>query len=321
MKTKMFWLVPLMVTVICLQSSYATKWRVNNSGVPADFASMQAANDATLVLAGDTVYLESSSVSYGALTTSKKLIVIGPGYFLGENDSTQANVAPAMIGICTFNPGADGSVYMGVSFVDIMYVNASNILLKRVSASTIYITNNASNIMITGSFIYSLYIYSGSQNIIITNNIFSSTQLYGYAINMNSGSSGTITNNIFQTNMTVFDCIFRNNIATGVGSPYNAFTEANSTVQNNIGADLQFPTGSGNQQNVIMTDVFLLTGSTDGRWRLKSGSPAIGAGFGGVDCGAYGGGTPYMLSGLPNVPAIWLLDVNGLNVTVKAKSH
>ena len=52
-----------------------------------------------------------------------------------------------------------------------------------------------------------------------------------------------------------------------------------------------------------MTTVFKYTGSTDGRYKLKAGSPAIGYGVGGVDCGIYGGPEPYVLSGMPTVPA------------------
>jgi hypothetical protein len=226
-----------------------------------------------------------------------------------------------MIGYCTLNTGSEGSVYMGVSFPGEIAINTSNILLKRVNAAPVHIGYNASNVMITGSYIFSINVNDGSQNIIITNNIFSDAQPLSYAIGMASSTSGTVTNNLFQTGQIVYNCIYRNNIATGVGAYYNGFSAVNCTVQNNIGAQNQYPSGSGNQQNVDMSTVFLLAGSTDGSWRLKPGSPAIGAGFGGVDCGPFGGGTPYVLSGMPNIPAIWLLDINGLNVTVKAKSH
>ena len=39
--------------------------------------------------------------------------------------------------------------------------------------------------------------------------------------------------------------------------------------------------------------------SDDAKWKLKAGSPAIGAGVSGVDCGVFGGVTPYVLSGVP----------------------
>ncbi|HNY02790.1 MAG TPA: hypothetical protein PKG48_09400, partial [Bacteroidales bacterium] len=92
----------------------------------------------------------------------------------------------------------------------------------------------------------------------------------------------------------------------------------------------QFPVGNGNQQNINMTDVFLGTNSTstDGQWQLAVGSPAIGAGNDGSDCGIFGGATPYVLSGLPSIPAIYEINMpsagtsaNGINVTVKAKTH
>ncbi|MCK4754754.1 MAG: right-handed parallel beta-helix repeat-containing protein, partial [Calditrichia bacterium] len=60
---------------------------------------------------------------------------------------------------------------------------------------------------------------------------------------------------------------------------------------------------------------------------LKNGSPAIGAGSGGTDCGAFGGLSPYILSGIPNLPHIYEADVpasasseSGLQVTIKVKS-
>ena len=47
--------------------------------------------------AGDTIYIESSPVPYGPLDMYKRLVVIGTGYFLSENDSTQANTEIASL--------------------------------------------------------------------------------------------------------------------------------------------------------------------------------------------------------------------------------
>ncbi len=90
----------------------------------------------------------------------------------------------------------------------------------------------------------------------------------------------------------------------------------------------QFGATNGNQQNVDMATVFIGTGSTDGKWQLKGGSPAIGTGTGGQDIGAFGGPSPYVLSGIPPIPTIY--DVvaptvgtqqSGLPVRIKAKSR
>ena len=89
-------------------------------------------------------------------------------------------------------------------------------------------------------------------------------------------------------------------------------------------------TENGNQSNVDMSTVFVGAGegSTDGQWQLAENSPAIGAGLGGVDLGAFGGPTPYVLSGLPSMPAIYFLNApisgstnSGLQVQLKAKGH
>ena len=60
---------------------------------------------------------------------------------------------------------------------------------------------------------------------------------------------------------------------------------------------------------------------------LKAGSPAIGGGVSGADCGAFGGPAPYVLSGVPNLPHIYEADVpasatsdSGLQVSIKVKS-
>jgi hypothetical protein len=73
-------------------------------------------------------------------------------------------------------------------------------------------------------------------------------------------------------------------------------------------------TGNGNQFGLNMNNVMQLTvspNSIDGRYRLATGSPAIGAGVGGVDCGAFGGSTPYRLSGIPAVPVITNMNATG----------
>jgi hypothetical protein len=71
-----------------------------------------------------------------------------------------------------------------------------------------------------------------------------------------------------------------------------------------------------------------LTGhTTDSQYQLKAGSPAIGAGLSGEDCGMFGGNTPYRLSGLPNIPSVYFLGApttsngNTLPVTISVKTN
>jgi hypothetical protein len=101
----------------------------------------------------------------------------------------------------------------------------------------------------------------------------------------------------------------------------------------NIGSSTQYPIdppGLNNQQNVIMDSVFVdYDLYIDKGYLLKPNSPARSAGANGGDCGVFGyqsGGIPYVLSGLPAIPAIYATEVesigsNSVSVTIKAKSH
>ena len=104
-----------------------------------------------------------------------------------------------------------------------------------------------------------------------------------------------------------------------------------NTINNNILA-YDGTNANGNQYNVNMANVFVDYNdtqgySTDGKWQLKTGSPAIGAGINGVDCGVFGGVNPYVLSGIPALPHIYEAAISGtaysnegLSCTIKVKS-
>jgi hypothetical protein len=65
------------------------------------------------------------------------------------------------------------------------------------------------------------------------------------------------------------------------------------------------PDGVGNIPVIaFINDVFLEGQVAESVWRLKPGSPAIGAGLNGVDMGMFGGARPYVLSGVPSLPRI-----------------
>ena len=81
-----------------------------------------------------------------------------------------------------------------------------------------------------------------------------------------------------------------------------------------------------------MSDVFAYTGAPDEIYKLKAGSPAIGAGYGStagnsIDCGIYSGSTPYVVAGQVNMPAIYYFsnqpigsNTDPIKVTVKVKA-
>jgi len=320
----------LIIAAFSILTANATVWRVNNNpGIDADFTNFTTAQN--MASANDTLYFEGSTVSYGNIAITKPLIIIGPGYFLTENPQTQANLNNATFGTITFNTGSSFSKIMGLVITGTITINVGNIeiIKNKLQDITFKSTTSFSNIYIGDNYVSSegaISNSSGSEiinNIVISNNFF-----YGYygGIGLPNNFYCVISNNIFNnSNINVFNSTLINNI-----QPSGAQTLNNNVYFNNIGNGTQFPNNNNNQQNVNMNNVFVgATGySTDGQWQLKAGSPAIGAGNDGTDCGIFGGLTPYVLSGMPSIPAIYEINmpasgnnVSGINVTVKAKSH
>ena len=54
-----------------------------------------------------------------------------------------------------------------------------------------------------------------------------------------------------------------------------------------------------------MSSVFLASGTSDGIWQIDPAGPAAGTGTFGIDIGMFGGITPYILSGIPEIPTIY----------------
>lgn len=305
----------------------STVHRVNSApGSSAPYSTVQAAHDAASQ--NDTLYLEASAFSYGSLTVTKKLVIIGTGYFLSQNPQTQAINSASVISYIYFNAGSSGSKITGCQ-VGYIVVAANDILINRN-----YITTNGSygiqnygaisNLIITQNYItnpyyqsyYVLYFSYAANNVLISNNY-----IFGYMSSTTEFNS-IVANNVINGYLYFYNTTYKNNIISGYFADYNC------SYSYNICDGTQMGNSNNNQQNVVWANIFVgATGnSTDGQWKLKSGSPALGAGEGGVDCGMYGGPYPYILSGMPNIPAIYYFNApsvpsNTINVSIKAKSH
>ena len=322
--------------------SNARIWRVNNNiGATADFNNLQ--NAINTVAAGDTLHLESSAISYGAISITKRLIIRGPGYLLNEtvsNPKTQYLKDPAYIQTLTLSPGSKGSVVEGISN-DYVYLNDSLLTYQRnyvgVSLS-LSSSKDVSGDTVRNNFIdASIYLSSGNyktKGLFLYNNIIRGQMSIHASLINNAG--GYVINNTFVGNSahTCSDFIFQNNIF--LNANFGIYKGSN-VFSNNISADANLPAGNGNVPNIPATNLFVggTTGagySTDGRYALKAGSPAIGGGvLNGVtvDCGAYGGPAPYVLSGMPQMPSIYNLSMptqinagtSTINISVSAAAH
>ncbi|HNX85882.1 MAG TPA: hypothetical protein PKN12_03045 [Bacteroidales bacterium] len=322
------------LAVLLVNNIQAAIWRVNNNpGINANFTSFTAAQN--VASNGDTLYFEGSPVSYGDITITKPLVIIGPGYFLTENLQTQANPVSAQFGTVNFNAGSSGSILCGSVVEGVINIKVGNILLKGNYCKndiSLINTTSFSNIYVIKNYIveddYSsvgIHVAQGSlqiNNIVICNNYITGSNR---CIDLPNNCNCIISNNVLINSMNVYNSIVSNNIQKTGNQTLN-----NNYYYNNIGSGTQFPSGNGNQQSIDMANVFVgATGnSTDGQWQLKEYSPAIGAGNDGLDCGMFGGTDPYVLSGMPDIPSIYQIIMptsgntnTGINVTVKAKSH
>lgn len=355
MKTQFYFLFLLLFTSSTL--AMAKVIRVdNNTGASADYVKLQdAINNAN---PGDSIYVVGSPKYYDTdergsvaeIRLNKKVIIIGPGYFLGENENTQFNKQIAKLRYMNIGEGANESIVTGLFFE-----NAITINLERLDGSRG--SNEPKNVTITRNFIYYMYIYNGS-NLLISQNF---SNYRGSAIYLNGSTSGTIIrNNIFISNSSSiygdYNASLANTVITnntlnggiyrinGANIQNNIFITGSisdsrdNNVKNNLFTTTEeavFPensTGNDASDNIfsaVQANLFISPEpSIDSHFRLADESPARDQGIEGQDLGAFGGTDPYRLSGLPAIPAIYELTTSGvgtptegMSVTIKASSH
>lgn len=319
MKNTILLSVLLFVTTAQAQSVL----RVNNiPGINVPYTTLAAA--ITAAGPSDIIMVEGSIVNYGSVTIAKKVTIVGPGYFLTVNIDLQANVQPATINTITLNAGADGSSLSGLLAGNFGLNNVNNISISNCNLSSgILLSGTGNNVSIRGNFLPATNISStGSYTgVVVANNLIAN-------MSINATSSFTIMNNTIGGGPgAINNSDFRNNIClwtTGVVSI------TGSIIKNNVFlAASQAGADATNFFNATVAALFVgpVGNSSDSPWKLKAGSPAIGFGESGVDCGMYGGNTPYSLSGIAsgqptitNFSTPATVGQNGtLNVKVSAK--
>lgn len=353
MKTSLLLAAIFSVMVLNVHSQNVIRRVDANTANGAPYSTIQAAIDAAV--ANDTIQIAGASSGYAGATVTKPLVFIGPGYFLGENPETQVNKSPArIIGTLAFDAGSSNSVVMGLFFDSpgAIHIDGGlgNIIIKRnYFDNSPGITFNATNAVINTVSIQQNYFATrpvdNSFNV-TNNNVSLLNNFIGGDISGLSGSGMTIKNNVivstsnfaFNASDPVMNSTVQNNIIIITGTTPAANMDVSNSFTNNLSNVAVFGTANSNQASVNMTTVFqvdpaLVTPpapfSTDGRWQLvPTTSPAIGAGAASEDCGMFGTTDPYILSGIPPIPAIYEIAApssatqsGGLNVNIKAKSR
>jgi hypothetical protein len=324
-------LTVLLVTFITYTAQTQTVRRVSNAlGAGAPYTTIQDALAAAVN--GDIILVEGSPTSYtgGTISITKQVTIQGPGYFLDQNTGLQANLNEAAIASpISFNAGSAGSIIRGMRTGGIT-INTSNITVSNnYLVGGLDMNATVNNIVISGNYVTGIIrSFSNMTNLLIANNYAGG----GISFSLSLTTLGVVTNNIiaagglsyYLQNSTIENNIFLT-AGTAIGETLN------STIRNNVFVSASQPGADAtNVFGATTASLFVgLTGNTtDTQWKLKAGSPAIGAGVGGTDCGMYAGiNPPYRISGIitgqptiTNFTTPGTVPANGtLNVKVSAK--
>lgn len=349
------------------QNAEAKIWRLNNNGaamnpaISADFTgTLQQAHDNASVANGDTIHVEQSATSYGNCTFTKKLVLIGSGYFLADNPQTQVLTSQnSKVGSLTFhNTLSAGSSIWGIE-TEHIYAGVNDLTIARcfINTGTLFLSKQSTTITgvkVFGNFFLTYYNTAsveayqtpGAGNTVdFYDNIFYSNWGSSAAVYLPNHFGGLFKNNtLFSPNnysMQLGNYYVVNNILHGGAATlnncvveYNISTNANQTTAAN---------GSGNtfsNNTVVANWAAMQTAGgassvdKDKYYVLLAGSPALTAGKPlasggtGTQCGAFAGENPYVLSGLPPVPNIFQFDIQSIpagattiNATVSSKSN
>lgn len=303
-------IIPLEAAVIRLD---------NRPGRPSDFPDLGTA--ISKAQSGDVIYVAGSPENYGAgkrLEINKPLTLIGPGYFLDENlpkndgASHAATIESILIGT-----EAEGTRLVGLA-IPVLWFHSDHVKVERCYLQEIIAGHDVPVLspVITQNLFWTQRQWGmllNAREAIIANNIFWGApntffiaETPPWAPADRRAATATFSQNtiiggksekFFPT--THFD--FSNNIILlSSALAETAFRAAfapdlDDNVIGHVNGDLNAP---------VLHDIFLMNGSRDARFQLGllADNPARGAGQFGEELGAYGGATPYVLSGLPPLP-------------------
>lgn len=345
------------VCVMCGVSTVsATSWRVNNNtAMGAHFVDVNAAMTDERVAEGDTLYLDPSTIFTTRQTISKRVTIVGPGYFHQESSIGSATFNDVSIEKNAAGTKIEGCVFRGTGLsYDYVRVYADNVTFERnyfckqkvAASSSKYLVFHA-NYFETN---YEAFYGSGASTYgwVITNNIIKSG-LQGNSIGgipVKNLDNATIQNNVIINHDGGNCCIYQvynstitNNILINASKAVNGHAhsplENNNIIEKNVtSSSADYSTWPNFPNNTFLgsndlTAVFDTNGIADCYYRLCEGSPAKGAGVGGSDCGAYAGDS-YVPSGLPlfypyftgvEIPAVTTDGKLNIKLNIKAQNE
>ncbi len=221
--------ITILLTLISL-NAMATILIVDQNGnapsgahIYTTFADAQSAANA-----GDTIMLIPSSSSYGNITISKDITVLGPGFNPQSTNGVTARVTDIRL-----NNGASGASVIGLE-IPLFYLGFSASSLTNINIENNYIgyiTNNSTTSL---------------SNVLIKQNVFYTTaNASNINLNVTTQNNIVVANNIFSRNnnsthasidVTTGGVLIEHNLfyGSGASNSYAFYRLNNSEVRNNI---------------------------------------------------------------------------------------
>jgi len=259
--------------------SQAATLRVNNVDSSAPYATITAAVNAASD--GDSIMVEGTSKDYDETVLDKKVVLIGPGYWLRENGiGTEAAQSANIQNLTTTQ---EGTVIMGVHIYGVIRVEGAKTVITRCCID--------GNVSIKG----------GTNNCIIRQNFIKGDVGSGY----DHSSYHQISKNIFSN----VECkgVTESHIAYNTSYHHwgeSFWNSANCTIEKNIFYSEDLNVGDGNtiRDNYFVGELFQDI-YTD-KDVLNTELPAEATSY-----GAFADNDPYVISGIPTGPMIEELTV------------
>lgn len=371
MKTQNYFLAMIALAMLIMATSNADAriWRVNknsnytgtslwgdNLGGSAAYPVFKEVNQAVswgTVMDGDTIHVEGATGIYVDATITKRLVIIGPGYFLNDNPKTSNLGLTADINRVDFNVGSSGSIIIGMNNIygsssnDRININTSNITVKRCRMERgVNITTGLNSIVIDQCFFDDAYptfpvlnlpsssAYVPPVDFVFNNNICKRPLIWYY--NSTRYPIVQCRNNTFNppgaTNALVLQFSttdFNNNILMSPNGTVDISASPGNIAYNIAPLSTQFGTADNNLVVPAITTLFVGGPSPDGFYQIAAGTQANNSGSDGTDRGAFGGAlisSRYTLSGLGAIPVVYkanttgVVTPSGLPVSIKARS-
>lgn len=326
-------ILAFVAALFAIQTVHATvRTLCNMPYSPGQFTTFTAAH--TAALPGDTIYVHGSSLSYGTVTITKPLTIIGAGH----NPAKQAPL-PSIFTSITLNIFGGSFSMIGITMQGLALNGASNtIVIKRCKftefsngppAIGITFGGAQTNVIIEACVFLAPFLTPPSANInfnglpatntFIRNNVFSRDIAFN---GLTTFLTFFIENNLFLGQVNAFtsltSCTINNNIfyrSSPQGAPGGP---SNNVMNNNISFSCPINTfsapGTNNLVNVnpLFTS-FPLAGATfdyTHDYRLAAGSPGLLNGTDGTDRGVFGAiGFRFNMTGEPAMAEIFSFQI------------